>query len=297
MDAQELISKLVAYDNGRARSMQTAVGVSSLGDCRRKVWHLSRGDKGSNPTLRLSAIMGNAIHSHIEKVLATDGALLEHRVEIEGLPPATMDYYKDGQVVDWKTIKLAGVPYFVTQQKRWQVQVYGYLMSLSGFDVHTVTLVGIPRDGTEQDIVVHSEPYDESVALDALAWLRDVQSQTEPPAPERDAATFCSKYCPLFGEFCQGLPKDISGVAIVDDVATDAAKDYVRLSVEIKNLEARKDAAKAALEGVAGVTIDGIRVSWSEVAGRQTPDVDAIKSALGQIPMRQGAPSVRLTVK
>ena len=297
MDANKLVELLVSFDNARARTQQTAVGVSSLGGCRRQVWHQLQGDKQTNSVLRLPAILGTAIHSHIEQVLPQDGALIEHRVEIDGYPPATIDYYRDGQVVDWKTITLKNVDYFVSKQKRWQVQSYAYLLSLTGVEVHTVTLVGIPRDGTENDIVVHSEPFDPNVALEAFEWLKQIETATTAPAPERDATTFCKKYCGFYGNLCKGLEKDVAGEVITDENATNAAKRYKELSVQIKELELEKDAAKTALEGVSGITIDGIKVSWSEIAGRTTPDLDAIKTALGDVPVKQGQASVRLTVK
>jgi hypothetical protein len=183
MDRQTLIAALIAKDDSRARSKQTAIGVSSLGDCRRKVWHMNRGDEGTNNTRRLAAIMGTAIHTAIEAAIEGTDALIEHRVEVEGLPPATIDYFKDGEVIDWKTITLKNRDYFVTKQKRWQIQTYGYLLTQTGVPVHTVTLVGIPRDGSEDDILIHSERYDETIALEALQWLKDVQAAQEPPHP------------------------------------------------------------------------------------------------------------------
>jgi hypothetical protein len=301
MDKQKLIDALTAADNRRPRTQQKAIGVSALGGCRRKVWHEIQGDVGKNPTQRLAAIMGTAIHAAIELAFAKDpNVLIEHRVEIDGLPPATIDFFDPtaGEVVDWKTIKMSGRDFFVSKQKRWQIQTYGYLLSRDGFTVNTVTLVGIPRDGTEDDIIIYSEPYDESVALEALAWLDDLRAATEPPAPERDAASFCSKYCPLFGEFCSGISKNVDGEAITDATATVAAKRYVELSAAIKALESERDGAKNALAGVAGVTIDGIKVSWSEMAGRQSPDLDAIRLLLGDnLPMKQGNPILRLNVK
>jgi len=297
MNKETLVKLLVDADNARPRSQQKAIGVSALGSCRRQVWHQLQGDLETNPTLRLAAILGTAIHTAIEKALPNDGALIEHRVEVDGYPPATIDYYKDGEVVDWKTITLKNVDYFVSKQKRWQVQSYAYLLSLTGVEVHTVTLVGIPRDGNENDIVVYSEPFDKNVALEAFDWLKQIEDATEAPQPEREPATFCKKYCGFYGSVCNGISKDQSGEAIVDVTATEAAKRYKELSVEIKNLEAEKDAAKSALEGVAGITIDGIKVSRTEIAGRSTPDVDAIKSVMGEVPVKQGQPSVRLTVK
>lgn len=300
MDKQILIDALLEADNGRARSKQTAIGVSQLGGCRRQVWHQLQGHEGKNPTLRLASIMGTAIHASIEQALQDKGYLLEHRVEAkDGLPPATIDCFDPatGTVTDFKTITKKNADYFISKQKRYQVHTYGYLMVQAGYEVNTVQLLGIPRDGNELDVIDWSEPYDEAVALEALAWLVDVESRTDAPNPERDATTFCKSYCQFYGDLCAGVGKDFSGEAIVDDVATKAASDYLTISSQIKDLENQKDAAKAALEGVSGVTFDGVKVAWSEVAGRQTPDLDAIKALLPDVPMKQGAPSVRLTVK
>lgn len=300
MDKQLLVNALITADSKRARSMQTAIGVSSLGGCRRAVWHNIKGDKGTNPTTRLPAIMGTAIHHTIEQAFAgVPGYLIEERVEIEGYPPATIDFYdiEKAEVIDWKTITLKGAGFFVSQQKRWQVQTYAYLLSLKGHPVKTVTLVGIPRDGNENDIVIHSEPYDEAVALEALAWLEDVRTRTEAPAPERDAVSWCQKYCDLYGTHCNGLQKDLTGAVITDEQTEKAAQRYVEVNKQIKLLEAEKDAAKFALEGAVGVTMDGIKISWSQVDGRATPDLDAIRNQLGVVPMKTGAPSIRLNVR
>jgi hypothetical protein len=299
MDAKTLIDALIAKDNSRARSLQKAVGVSSLGGCRRAVWHTLQGHEGTNYTDNLAAIMGTAIHNTIEQAFADSGALIEHRVEIDGYPPATIDYFDPatGEVVDWKTIKMSGIPYFISQQKIWQVQCYGYLMMKAGYEVKTVTLVGIPRDGGAADIIVRSFPFDPTIAEDAFAWLADIESRTEAPAPERDAASWCAKYCKFYGQLCGGIPKDLSGEAITDPEVETAVQDYVNFGDEIKMLEARREGAKQRLAGVSGVTMSGVKVSWSEVKGRETPDTDEIKKLLGSVPVKLGMPSMRLTVK
>lgn len=307
MDKQILIDALLKADDNRDRSKQKAIGVSQLGGCRRQVWLKLQESPETNPTKRLASIMGTAIHAHIEQALQESGYLLEHRIEAkDGLPPATIDCYdpNSGTVTDFKTITKKNVDYFVSKQKRFQVHTYGYLLARDGFKVARVQLIGIPRDGNEADVIEWSEPYDESVALEALAWLADVESRTEAPAPERDAATFCKDYCPFFGELCSGIGKDFSGDPITDENATKAASAYVAINKQIKALEAERDAAKTALEGVSGITFEGVKVSWSEIAGRQTPDLDAVadllKTHVGEdcaIPMKVGAPSVRLNVK
>ena len=299
MDAKTFVEALIKTDDARSRSQQTAIGVSQLGGCRRKVWHQIQGHAGTNPTLRLASILGTAIHEAIENSLSNHvAALYEHRVEIEGYPPATIDFYdpETKAVWDWKTITLKNVPYFQSQQKKWQVMVYAYLLTLDGFEVETVNLLGIPRDGNENDLITWSMPYDESVALEALAWLKDVESRTEAPAPEM-SGVFCQSYCPFFGELCGGIPKDLSGEPIADALATQAAADYIALSEQIKELEKLKDAAKSQLEGVEGITFDGIKISWSSLKGRETPDTAEIEKLLGFVPMKTGAPSVRLNVK
>ena len=139
-------------------------------------------------------------------------------------------------------------------------------------------------------------PYDESVALEALAWLKDLESRTKAPAPEM-SGVFCQSYCPFFGDLCGGIPKDFSGEPIADALATQAAADYIRINEEIKELEKLKDAAKAQLEGVEGITFDGVKISWSSLKGRETPDTTEIEKLLGFVPMKTGAPSVRLNVK
>lgn len=300
MNKEILIQALRKSDDQRDRSKQTAIGVSQLGGCRRQVWHKLQGAAETNPTLRLASIMGTAIHATIETALTGSGYLLEHRIEArDGFPPATIDCFdpETGTVTDFKTITKKNVDYFVGKQKRYQVHTYGFLLARDGFKVERVQLIGIPRDGNENDVIEWSEPYDENVALEALAWLKDVEALTEAPAPEREAATFCKSYCQFFGELCQGIGKDVSGDPIVDETVTKAAARYKAILVEEKVLAAEKDAAKEALSGASGVTLDGVKVSWSEIAGRSTPDMTEIEKLLPFVPMKQGAPSVRLSVK
>jgi hypothetical protein len=191
------------------RDKQKAVGPSEIGGCRRKVWHRIQGTPQTNlGTLRLAATLGTAIHGWIEESLKDDPRyLIETTVEREGIK-GHVDCFdtERNMVIDWKTIKLSGVPYFPAKQQRWQVQVYGWLMS-SEREVASVCLVGIPRDGTDRDIVTHVEPYSESMALEAVAWLDELKGMSEPPKPEKPKK-FCRDYCTFFDPTgvigCQG---------------------------------------------------------------------------------------------
>ena len=209
MEIQEMLMKaLVGLDNKRERSQQTEIGVSSVGGCRRQVYFQLNDEPKVNQTLRLPSIMGTALHGHIEKALThyDFGSFdLEIEVEYEGLK-GHIDCYipESGAVIDWKTTKKSSMTKFPDNQQRWQVQLYGYLLSKTDRKIETVSLVAIARDGDERHIVVHTEKFDEAIALEALAWLQDVKTMTSPPPPERSAFQFCKHYCVYYGDNCQG---------------------------------------------------------------------------------------------
>ncbi len=311
MDKATFLKVIIDADNDRDRSKQTEIGVSQLGGCKRQVWHQLQGAEKTNETLRLAAWMGTAIHNEIErsfkkaidKGLVDSGVLLEKRFEASnGLPPATIDFYDpvSKTITDWKTIKLSGIPYFGKLQQRYQVHTYAYICIQHGLEVENVQLFGIPRDGTENDLVdTWIEPYDESIALEALAWLAEVELLTEAPEPERDPVTFCKDYCDFYGSLCQGIVnvKGATRQPITDAIASKAAKDYKEALAQENAAKAVKEAAKAALEGYNGVTFEGITVSWSESAGKASLDADEIKKLLGEVPMKRGNPYTTISVK
>ena len=275
-----LIAKIKDKQNNSERSNQVEVGASELGGCRRRVWYRLNGQAETNPnTLVLSSFMGTAIHAAIEKLFdGEEGVTVELEVESRGLK-GHIDYISGNTITDWKTITKKNVAYFGSRQQRWQTQTYALMANDNGHNIDTVQLVGIARDGNENDIVVLTEPYSEDVALEALAWLDDVKAATDAPAPEKDA-TFCADYCPYFGA-CAGRTKE-SDEYIIDDVwVAEAAKIYRDLSKQIKELETKQEGARAALEGINGTTPDGIKVTWSQTKGRETIDESEVQKLLG----------------
>ena len=308
MDIRELLVKaLHDVENKRPRSTQVQIGPSELGGCRRKVWYKLNDQPETNDNeLKLAAIMGTAIHSAIENALKDNKeVMLESTVEYGGMK-AHVDCFipSTGDVIDWKTVKAKNLNYFPSLQQRWQVQTYGYLIEQSGLGkVRNVHLVAIPRDGDERDIKVHSEGYDESIALEALAWLAAIKESSEVPAPERDAG-YCQFYCKYYdasGEMgCVGLKKDTTKTeypVIEDSDADKNALEYLQLDAKIKELTERKDAIKDSLSGLLGVTKSGIQVQWTSVKGQFIIDKDAVKEAMGELPGKEGKESQRITVK
>jgi CRISPR/Cas system-associated exonuclease Cas4 (RecB family) len=301
-----LLTALRATDAKRSRSTQVQIGPSEVGGCRRKVWYRLNDQPETNDNeLKLAAIMGTAIHAEIERALADNPDLMiETAVEYNGMK-AHIDCFVPGtgDVIDWKTSKVRNLSYFPSTQQRWQVQLYGYLLAKNGYAVNRVSLVAIARDGDERDVKVHTENYDESIALEALGWLAAVKEAKEAPSPEKDAS-YCQFYCKYYdssGEMgCVGLKKEripVSDVVIEDADVDKNALLYLQLGVQIKELETRQDSLKASFEGLLGTTNSGLELSWTTVRGRESVDSDEVEKLLGFVPKKVGAESQRLSIK
>jgi hypothetical protein len=177
------------------------------------------------------------------------------------------------------------------------------LLSKNGYEVKTVNLVAIARDGSEKDIKVHTEPYDETIALAALSWLANVKASETLPEPEKDES-FCKDYCQYYdasGEMgCTGLKKErivLSEVVIEDEEVDKHALHYLQLDTQIKELEKEKDSLKASLEGSTGITMSGVEISWTTVKGRETVNAKEVEKLLGFVPKLVGNESVRINIK
>jgi CRISPR/Cas system-associated exonuclease Cas4 (RecB family) len=310
-DPKELLLHVLhAKDASRDRSMQTEVGPSEIGSCKRKVWYRLNAQPHTNENQsKLAAIMGTAIHAAIEDAIGTlDPEGKEYLVETEvvyGDMKAHVDLFvpSTGAVIDWKTSKVKNLSYFPSKQQRWQVQVYGYLLSKNNYEVKTVNLVAIARDGAEKDVKVHTEPYDEAIALEAFEWLAAVKASTTLPEPEKDQS-FCKDYCQYYDATeemgCGGLKKErivLSEVVIEDEEVDKHALHYLQLDSKIKELEKERDSLKESLVGATGTTASGVEISWTTVKGRETVDSKEVEKLLGFIPKVVGNESVRLNIK
>lgn len=293
-----LIERLNQQDGQRDRSTQVNVGPSEIGGCATKLWHKVNGTEPTNPnTLRLSAIMGTAIHTLIESVFAdTCGYLTEVEVEHDGITGHIDLIDVDNQTIwDWKTTTKNSLGFFPSTQQREQVQIYGYLANANGLEIERVGLVAICRDGNENDIVEYVEDYNEAFALNAIQRYLDIREQYEPPAPEK-SVDFCEKYCHYFGA-CTGITSPSADNEITNPEIIELVKQYKDLNSLAKTVKDNADFAKMALEGVQGITPDGTVIKWSSVSGRTSIDEEAVEKALGYVPKKQGNPTQRLTVK
>lgn len=313
IDPKELLIEVLrAKDATRSRSVQTQVGPSELGGCRRKVWYRLNSQVETNDNeLKLAAIMGTAIHATIEEALALadpsgEKYVVESEVEYNGMK-AHIDLWipETGAVVDWKTSKIKNLSYFPSKQQRWQVQTYGYLLEKSGLgNPKTVNLVAIARDGDERDVKIHSEAYDPAIGEEALAWLEEIKKSSIAPDPEKDAS-YCKFYCKYYdssGELgCVGIKKELTKPSdiFIDDPEVDSnALLFLQLGEQIDELTDKRDSLRTTFEGVIGRTASGVELSWTTVAGRQSVDEKEVEKLLGFIPKKEpGKESTRLNIK
>lgn len=203
---REFLGKAMADRNPRGD--QVMIGPSEVGGCRRRFWMRVTGQPKVNETLGLASWMGTAIHEKMAQGVKYQDPFGERfLIEAEatavvGVPmTGHVDLFDmaNGEVIDWKTTTKKKLSAFPSEQQRWQVHLYGRLLSETGHVVHTVTLVGIPRDGDERDIKIHSEPYDPEIVAEAVAWAEEVAGCSEPPEPE-ESVFFCRNYCSYFDE-------------------------------------------------------------------------------------------------
>lgn len=223
---------LTWWQASRPRSLQTKLGPSEIGDpCGRRL-ALRIVNPQQKSGLKWAALLGVWGHGGIETALMAYNAemgqeryLIEHRVSAdetvssgvggqEGVDGST-DVFDTwtGEVVDWKftgkhtadDVRRTGDP---GPAYRVQVHTYGLGWQRKGFDVRSVRIVFLPRGSNNiRDGIEWSEPFDERIALDAIARVEKLAAQAgEAEAGQRDWASIeaypvgwkCANFCPYF---------------------------------------------------------------------------------------------------
>jgi hypothetical protein len=211
---------LVWNDQQRPRSQQRGPGFSSLGGCARRVWHECRHDEPCNHDLEcMAAVMGTALHGAFETAIERYAKLhsLDIRFEVPLRLPAidltgSADIVHPPELDDIKTTTLKSLAWYrkhgAPRNNVWQAQAYAMAWNLERPDdpVEHVNLIYIPRDGHFSDVYVYQMPYESDIAEQAVRWFEDIAAADEAPAPEKDDS-YCSRFCPFFGELCPGAPR------------------------------------------------------------------------------------------
>lgn len=220
---EELRLIIQAAQMWHPRSQQRAIGPSQAGGpCERKLGYaIADHPRARDDTTSWRATVGVSIHAwvekHFQRVLLPDGTprfLTEQRVMCGSVGDepmwGTCDLYDKATatVIDIKTMSPTsmrtkraqgpGVAY------RTQVHLYALGLLGAGHPVESVAIFGLPTNGELSDSILLVEPFDITVALDALARANRIAAALDalPAATVLEgldtAEEWCARSCAWF---------------------------------------------------------------------------------------------------
>ena len=228
--ADELAEEIRYAVLNQPRSNQTIIGPSELGmPCTRALLHKLNRDAlpeptpGTYPRLPWLPAIGTAVHAFLADVMAhslgqfaMEGKryLIEHRVmvgtvgELEVWGSLDLFDILAGCVIDWKivgptTLKRVKAARHPGQQYRDQAHSYGRGLLLQGHKVNNVMIVFLPRNGEFAERHIWAEPFDESVAVQALSRCKGLLDLITAIGIEAAVSLYpaCDiSYCPWCGQ-------------------------------------------------------------------------------------------------
>ena len=209
-----MIDKMV----NQPRSLQKRIGPSEMGiECDRAIlYKLERvPEPPRGPAWKPQ--VGTALHDQQERWFteaAAKGASEENRwlceqsvvvghIAFEPHTGSTDLFDTWGHAVgDWKFVGQSMLKHYKSkgpsQQYRTQAHLYGRGWALEGWKVDLVMIFFIPRDGELTDSLVWSEPYNENIALNALARMNQLNGLLQAIGLEQAL----SLYPECEGRFC-----------------------------------------------------------------------------------------------
>lgn len=206
-----LVDIVLEHERSRPRSIQTDLGPSEIGDpCARSLAYKISGfpEPLSFVDDPWFAIMGTAIHAWLADALErknrqaveagqTPPWLIEQRVQIHhklsgscdaaNVPLALCVDHK----VQGKTAQQALRKHGPKKAYHVQIHTYGYGMRLAGIDICKVAIASFPRfDYITKGMYVWSEPYNETVVVNALARVGIIEELVRQINPAADPIRF-----------------------------------------------------------------------------------------------------------
>lgn len=240
---RELLAIITGAIINHPRSQQVAIGPSEIGHpCARRIGFKLLGmEDPAEEDPNWKATVGTAIHAWLEEVFAADSArhyapqyvtrwLLEETVtvgEVCGEPiGGHCDLYDlvTFTVVDWKSVGPTQLKKYKAHgpgdQYRAQAHLYGRGWQLAGRQVENVAVMFLPRNGELREAHFWAEPYDERIALAALARLEGIKRTVDalatkalPLLPTADAyCTLCPHYRRGATDLTQACPGDPAAI-------------------------------------------------------------------------------------
>lgn len=237
----ELFTMIEADIIGQPRSQQTRIGPSELGTpCDRRIgYHLGGVPKVNDRGPAWKPYVGTAVHEQMATIMAkaeiarmaqddyAERFKVEERVSVGHIGDTEITGSCDlfdvwnGAVWDWKfttrnQIREHYRPHGPGEQYRTQGHLYGRGWQRAGFEVRTVGVIFFTRDGEFTDRHVWHEPYDEQVALDALARAESISTALDALGPDFTIPTLPTadahcRFCPWHRASSSNLPTACPG--------------------------------------------------------------------------------------
>ena len=240
-EASALAEKITAVIQNRStnapRSKQRAIGLSEIGEaCVRKIsYKLLDWQKTNTNTDPWPSISGTAIHSWLTDAFNDqyDGEenklyLVEHAVMINDELGGTVDLFdiQAGMVIDHKCVGATSLRSRkkdgMTHQQRIQINCYGLGLERAGYTVNKVALAFYPLGGRLDGMHTIVEPYNRTLAQDAMTRLNETQTllwQLDPervpsnwgliPATTSRMCIYCPFYLPGSTNLSAGCPGEV----------------------------------------------------------------------------------------
>lgn len=212
------------------RGKQRMIGPSEIGQpCSRRLgYRLAQVEKTQREDVKWKPFVGTALHEQVGNIIAKheisrfgDGSdttveprwHVEERVTVGTVNDVEITGSCDlfdahhGVVFDWKFVGDTALHKYKTQgpgqQYQWQAHLYGQGWVNAGYDVRSVAVIFMTRDGDFGDRIVWAEPFDPQIAVKALDRLAGVDTLLTELGNEAalellDTAENYCKWCPWF---------------------------------------------------------------------------------------------------
>lgn len=315
----ETVALAAHWDATRARSLQTALGVSELAGCRSAIGFKLRGVWESDKTDTWRAIVGTVMHDWLteRRRAANPRLLFDRRVEYRGTGghPDEVDPDAD-RVAEWKFPRLSTSYLWQDDPeafwpKRAQAHTYAAALVDAGILTPdcTVVVCVMPVDGSYADWWTHEEPFDRAIADAAANRRTEVETLIveDQPIPRDKPFVWCEQYCEFF-TLCRGQSKAPEFEQITDPEIGGAVRLYGELLEQIRPLETRKKEIAKEIRGLRGTVGDpdageAWRVTMTQPTGEKlVDDLDAIRAEYADrgvtVPQKSvptSSPSLRVT--
>lgn len=179
--AAEYMDVVLEGISSHERSAQKLIGPSEIGiPCDRALlYKLAQQDEPARQDPPWKPTVGTACHNQMETWFSRhpEDWEVEQKVAVGTIGPdvikgSTDLFFRAGAVIDHKFVGPSRLKKYRRsgpgQQYRVQAHTYGRGWAHEGWPVRIVMIVFLPRDGELRDTYYWWEPYDESVAIDAL---------------------------------------------------------------------------------------------------------------------------------